>query len=355
MPERIKVAIIGTGGISGLHIAGYEKLPDKVEVVACCDIDEEKAKKYAAAHNIPRVYTDFNEMLDKEQLDAVSVTTWNAAHCAPTCAALEHGVNVICEKPMAMNRFEAMKMQEAAKKSGKLLQIGFVRRYGNDTATVKKFIDSGDMGDLYYAKVEYLRRSGCPGGWFADKDYSGGGPLIDLGVHVMDLARYLAGRPKPVRAFARTFSGLGNNRAAASAMAWQPPENKGQFKANVEDFVTGMILFDTGFTLSVEASFNLNIKSNHSTVQLFGTQAGAQLEGGPLEIYTQKNGLFLNISPDYKSNPFGEIFDREIAHFVDCVMNGTECIAPAEDGVVLMKMIDALYESARTGVSVDID
>lgn len=355
MSEKIRVGIIGTGNISSCHISVYEQLTSRVEVVACCDIDEQKVKNYAASHKIPHWYTDYNEMLDKEQLDAVSVTTWNAAHCAPTIAALDHGVNVLCEKPMAMNRFQAMEMEAAAKRNNKLLQIGFVRRYGADAEMFKRFADAGDFGDIYFAKATYLRRSGCPGGWFADRDYSGGGPLIDLGVHVMDLARYLAGCPKPVTAYGRTFRGLGNNRAAASAMAWKAPEGSSKFKCDVEDFATGMITFDNGFTLSVEASFNLNIKNDRGGLQMFGTKAGAMVDGAPFEIYTQKNGVFVNLSPDFRGADFNEIFRREVTHFVDCVQNGTPCRAPAEDGVMLMKMIDALYESARTGKSVDID
>ena len=354
MSETLRIVFIGTGGIAGFHAMGYEAVADKCQLVAGCDLDRDKCEAYCKAHSIPSVYTDYKEMLEKERLDAVSVTTWNAAHCEPTIYALEHGVNVLYEKPMAMNAAQAQRMYEAAQKSGKLLQIGFVRRYGDDADTVKRFIDAGDMGDIYYAKATYLRRSGCPGGWFADLDYSGGGPLIDLGVHVMDLARYLAGKPKPVTAFGRTFRGLGNNRAQASDSAWVAPVSKSKFNCTVEDFASGMVVFDNGFTLSVEASFNLNIKADRGSLELFGTKAGAVVDGAPIELFTEKNGLFVNVSPCAKGVDFGVIFRRELAHFVDCVQTGAPCRAPAEDGVVLMKMIDALYESARTGKAVEI-
>ena len=143
-------------------------------------------------------------MMAKEELDCVSVCTWNAAHKGATIAALRGGANVICEKPMAMNAAEAEEMLAAAKETGKLLQIGFVRRFGKDADTVREFTDAGVMGDIYYAKATYLRRNGCPGGWFGDKAYSGGGPLIDLGVHVIDLTRYLAGNPNPISAYGVT-------------------------------------------------------------------------------------------------------------------------------------------------------
>lgn len=351
MSEKIKVGIIGTGGISNCHMGGYKALPELVDVVAVCDIDEEKVKKYAAKYNVPRWYTDCREMMAKEQLDAVSVCTWNAAHKECTIAALEGGANVICEKPMAMNQFEALEMEEAAKKAGKLLVIGFVRRYGNDADILKSFIDSGDMGDLYFAKATYLRRNGCPGSWFGDKRYSGGGPLIDLGVHVMDLVRYLAGCPMPISAYGITNDKLGYNRVGGG-QSWIGT-SKGKFDYTVEDFASAMIRFDNGLTMYVEASFNLNIKEDVGNIELFGTKSGAKISPD-IEFYTDMNGQFVNIKPLNSSLSFDGLFEREIAHFVDCVRNSKPSRAPAHDGVILMKMIDAIYESAQTGKEVII-
>lgn len=146
--EKIKVGIIGTGGISHAHMGGYKALADRVEVVAACDIDEAKLKRYAERYNIPNTYTDYNDMMAKEDLDCVSVTTWNAAHKGATIAALRGGANVICEKPMAMNAEEAEEMLAASKETGKLLQIGFVRRFGGDADTIRKLTAAGTMGDI---------------------------------------------------------------------------------------------------------------------------------------------------------------------------------------------------------------
>ena len=270
-----------------------------------------------------------------------------------TVLALENGAHVICEKPMAMNQAEGELMMETAKKHGKLLQIGFVRRFLNDAATVKKFIEAGDMGELYYAKATYLRRNGCPGRWFGDKAYSGGGPLIDLGVHVIDLVRYLGGCPKPVSAYGVTYNNLGYNRASGG-QTWVS-SSSGTYEYNVEDMASALIRFDNGMTLQVEASFNLNIKSDTGSVQLFGTKSGASVSPD-IEFYTDKNGMLVDVKPSGNNGlSFTGLFEREIAHFVDCVMNGTPCRAPAEDGVVLMKILDAVYESARTGAEVKID
>ena len=205
--SKIKVGIIGTGSISHLHIQGYLKNPD-VELYALCDINEERVKAAGEKYKVSRIYTDMNEMLKLEELDAVSVCTWNSAHAPCSIAALKAGKHVICEKPMAMNAEEARAMKKAADEAGKLLMIGFVRRFGNDANIIKDYQSTDFLGDIYYAKATYLRRKGNPGGWFGDKARSGGGPLIDLGVHVIDLTRFLMDNPKPVSVYGATFQKL---------------------------------------------------------------------------------------------------------------------------------------------------
>lgn len=351
MSKKLRVGIIGTGNISHSHMAGYKALSDEVEVIAACDIDEKKLTEYCKQYDIPNKYTDFNEMMAKEDLDAVSVCTWNSVHKDATIAALRGGANVICEKPMAMNTEEALEMLKVSKETGKLLQIGFVRRFGNDADALKEYISAGTFGDIYYAKATYLRRSGCPGGWFGDKSRSGGGPLIDLGVHVIDLVRYLAGSPKAVSAYGATFNNLGPDRASGKK-GWEV-EDKGD-PYTVEDFTTALIRFDNGFTVSVEASFNLNIKKDVGNIELFGTNAGCTINPD-LELFTQIAGRFVNVKPcDSIALEFNGLFEREIKGFVDAVNGNAPCIAPAEDGVELMRIIDAIYESAETGRSVEI-
>ena len=351
MGKKLRVGIIGTGGISHCHMSGYKALGDAVEVVAACDIDEKKLDRYCEKYGIPNKYTDFNEMMAREDLDAVSVCTWNSVHKDATVAALRGGANVICEKPMAMNTAEALEMLRVSEETGKLLQIGFVRRFGNDASALKEYIAADTFGDIYYAKATYLRRNGCPGGWFGDKSRSGGGPLIDLGVHVIDLVRYLAGSPKAVSAYGATFNNLGPNRAKGKK-GWTVNGNGDPY--TVEDFTTALIRFDNGFTVSVEASFNLNIKQDVGNIELFGTNAGCTINPD-LEIFTQMAGKFVNVKPvDSIALSFDGLFEREIKGFVDAVNGDAPCIAPAEDGVELMRIIDAIYESAKTGKSVEI-
>ena len=188
-----------------------QKIPD-VEIYAFCDINEERLKDMGERYGVTRLFTDKDEMLAIPEIDAVSVCTWNSQHAPCTIAALKAGKHVMCEKPMAMNAKEAEEMKKAAEESGKLLMIGFVRRYKESTQVLKEFSENGTIGDIYYTKATYLRRHGNPGGWFGDKSRSGGGPLIDLGVHVIDMARYVMGNPMPVSAYGVTFNKLGNRK-----------------------------------------------------------------------------------------------------------------------------------------------
>ena len=350
--KKTRVGVIGTGGISHWHMKGYKELEaeGRVELVACCDIDEKKLDEFAEKYGFQKKYTNAEEMMKNEQLDCVSVCVWNSAHKDCTIAALRGGANVLCEKPMALNAKEAQEMADEAKKAGKLLQLGFVRRFGEDADTVKKLVADGTFGDIYYAKATYLRQNGCPGGWFGDKEFSGGGPLIDLGVHVIDLTRYLAGNPKPVTAFGVTYDNLGMHRAE-SEQGWAV--DQGEHPYTVEDLCAAMIRFDNGLTLSIEASFNLNIEGDVGDVQLFGTKAGTSVN--QMRVLTTKDGKFITFTPEGEhSFRFEPAFVSEIIGFVDAAEGKRECLAPAEDGVWLMKIIDAVYESAKTGVSVEI-
>ena len=354
MDKKLKIGVVGNGNISGVHLRAYSLNPN-VEIYALCDINEKAMKRRAEEYGVTRLFTDVNEMVKLPELDAVSVCTWNAAHAECAIAALNAGKHVLCEKPMAMNADEARRMQEAAEKSGKLLMIGFVRRFGNDCAILKDFIDNGYFGDIYYAKATYLRRKGCPGGWFGDKARSGGGPLIDLGVHIIDLCRYLMGNPKPVSVYGATFNKLGNRSNIKSKAGYisQTRENEDIF--NVEDLATAMIRFDNGSVLQIEASFSLNIEKDEGVLQFFGTKAGAKLDP-ELTIYSEMNDYMTNVKlANSTALSFDGLFENEINHFVECVRTGKPCRNPAQDGVTLMKILTGIYKSAETGHEVLIN
>lgn len=347
--KKWKVAIIGVGGIAQSHIAGYRSC-ENVELYAFCDINEARLRQQGEQHGITRLYTDVHEMLQAlPELDAVSVCTWNAAHAPCTIAALNAGKHVLCEKPMALNAAEAETMLQAAKANDRLLMIGFVRRFGNDCDITRSFIEGGQLGELYYAKASYLRRNGCPGGWFGDKARSGGGPLIDLGVHVIDLVRYLAGNPQPVSVYGSTFHKIGKRAGLKEAAAYLSTGAGADDLFDVEDLAVATIRFDSGLVLQVDASFCLNLKQDVGRIELFGTRAGASLDP-ELEIYNDTNGYLTDLSfAASTALNFNGLFEREIQHFVSCFGEGLPCRAPAEDGLTLMRILDAVYRSAETG------
>ncbi len=351
---KLKIGIIGVGSISLSHIHGYLKRDD-VELYAFCDINEQRLKYMGEKFKVTRLYTDVNEMLKLEELDAVSVCTWNNGHAPCTVAALKAGKHVLCEKPMAMNSKEAREMKAEADKAGKLLMIGFVRRHGNDCRILKEFIDTDYLGEIYYSKATYLRRDGNPNGWFADKSRSGGGPLIDLGVHVIDLVRYLMGRPMPVSVYGATFTKLYNRpNTVKRPDRYLSAGATGNDPCTVEDLASAMIRFDNGAVLHIEAAFSLNLKAPEGKIELFGTKGGAKLDP-ELELYSETNNYLCNVTLDVPTAlSFDGLFENEIAHFIECIKGGTECIAPADDGVVLMDILDAIYESAKTGHEVVI-
>lgn len=352
--KKIKIGIIGVGGISQMHINSYRANPN-VELYAFCDIDKKRLEEKGKANGITRLFTSAEEMCALPELDAVSVCTWNSAHAPCAIAALEAGKHVLCEKPMATDAGQAQAMLDAAERSGKILAMGFVRRFGRDCTFAKDFAEAGALGEVYYAKAKYIRRNGNPGGWFGDKSRSGGGPLIDLGVHVIDLLRYLMGNPRPVSVTAAAFDKLGNRSGLKlSPKGYLSETEEIETINNVEDFATVFIQFDNGAVLSVETSFCLNGQDS-AEVALYGNRGGIEFEP-KLTLYSEQNGYLVDLSP--VPNPSLDIdaaFRAEIDDFVNAVQNGTPVKAPAEDGVLLMKILDAAYESARTGREVKID
>ncbi len=294
-------------------------------------------------------------MLALPELDAVSVTTWNSQHATCAIKALNAGKHVLCEKPMATTVEDAIAMKEAADRNGKLLMIGFVRRFGNDMKLIQDFKNADYFGDIYYTKATYLRRNGNPMGWFGDKSRSGGGPLIDLGVHVIDFVRYALGNPKPISVYGATFKKLGARTNIKTPKGYVSASATDNDICDVEDLATAMIRFDNGAVLQIEASFSLNIEKNEGKIQLYGSKAGVTV-GDTLKFATEVNDYMADVEVVANSAmDFDQIFGDEIDHFVDCVMNGTKCQNPAEDGIEIMKILTAIYKSAETGHEVVID
>lgn len=351
--KKLRIGMVGAGNIAKTHLDAYKKV-ENAEIVAICDINPETLAETAKIYGIEKTYATEAEMLANEELDACDVAVWNCSHAECSIMALNAGKHVLCEKPMATNAKEAQEMIDAAEKNNKLLMIGFVLRFGDEARIAKDFIDHDYLGDIYYSKATYLRRHGAPGGWFTDKKRSAGGPVIDLGVHVIDLTRYLMGKPKAVSVFASTENRLKNRPNLKTTVGWSPKGASPSDPYDVEDFAVALIKYDGGQTTLLEASYSINGEDANKK-ELYGTKGGMNLNGTDSKIYTEVNDFLADIIPDTKNYiDSKDMFAAEMGHFVDCALNGTECIAPAKDGLEVMKILDAIYESAKTGHEVCI-
>jgi predicted dehydrogenase len=346
MDGKVKVGIIGSGGIAqSCHIPGYLSIPDECEIVAVCDASPEIAKKAADLVGSPKTYTDYHELLSDPDIHAVSVATPNKFHKDPTIAALKAGKHVLCEKPLAMTADEAREMCRVAEDSGKILQVALQQRFSGNARFMREFIDAGHMGDIYYARAQALRRRGVPAwGVFIDKEKQGGGPLIDIGVHILDFTLFLMGYPKPVSASAKTWNTLGTNPELYNQ--WGSYDRS---KFTVEDFAVGLIKFDNGAVVTLESSFMANLDGDPFQTQLFGTKSGAMVPAwGEIEIYTEQNQHLLNMKP--KNVPkVDSAHTAEVQAFIDAIRNGKPSPVPGLNGLTLNAIFDAMYLSSETG------
>jgi predicted dehydrogenase len=344
--KKLRVGVIGLG-MGRHHIAGYQTHPN-AEVVAVADVDPARLAEIGDKFGIAGRYLSGEEMLHEEKLDLVSVGTPNKFHKSLTLAALEAGCHVLCEKPMAMNADEARQMLAAAQQAGKRIMINFSYRFTEQSMALKRQVDAGMLGEVYYARTIWHRRRGLPGfgGWFSQKALAGGGPLIDLGVHRLDLALWLMGYPKPVWVMGSTYNPIGSALAKEKGVAF-----------DVEDLAAGFIKFDNGATLEVEASWAANIAEKElMETRLYGTQGGLvqrnveETYKFEAELYLERDGAQF----DMKLHPPAPPVPTPMYHFVDSVVSDTPHIATGEEGLLVMEILDALYQSAAEGQPVKI-
>ncbi|WP_342440260.1 Gfo/Idh/MocA family oxidoreductase [Paenibacillus sp. FSL L8-0436] len=351
--SKKKIGLIGAGSISDLHLQAYQG-NEHAELYAICDLNQQRAEDKAKQYNIPNVYTDYHDLLANPEVEAVSICTWNNSHAEISIAALRAGKHVLVEKPLCRSVEEANAIQDAVRETGKLLQVGFVRRYDANAQLVKNFIEKDELGEIYYAKASCIRRLGNPGGWFADVERSGGGPLIDLGVHVIDLCWYMMGRPKPVSVSGNTYHKLGN-RANVKNLSFYQAADYDPSTNGVEDMANALIRFENGASLMVDVSFTLHAKSDELAIRLYGDKGGVEIEP-ELTMITEKYDTILNVAPqtDSKSINVPEAFCNEVNHFLDCLQSGETPISPVEDGLQIMKILCGIYESANKGQEVQL-
>ncbi len=352
--SRLRVGVIGAGSIANMHLKSYVANPD-VELVGIYDQNVERAQLQAERYGATHAFATLDELLTSANIDAVSICTWNNSHAELAIAALDAGKHVLVEKPLSKTVAEAEAIAAAVARSGTKLQVGFVRRFSSNARVLKSFIDAGELGEVYFAKATNVRRIGNPGGWFADSERSGGGPLIDIGVHVLDLCWYMMGSPKATTVSGVTFSRLGN-RANVTNLARYKVADYDPALSDVEDMATALIRFENGSSIIFDASYSLHASADRLELSIYGEKGGADLEPD-LRIVTERLDTVLNISPqvDHTTFDFDEGFQSEIDHFVALCLGEADDIAPVEHGVEMMRILAAIYESAAQGREIALD
>ena len=357
--EKVKVGIIGCGGIAnGKHMPSLSKVPE-VEMTAFCDIVLERAEKAAKQYGAEgaKVFEDYRELL-KLDLDVVHVLTPNISHSCITVDALEAGKHVMCEKPMAINSVEAQKMIDAAKRTGKKLTIGYQGRFRSDSLYLKQLCRDGELGDIYYARALAIRRRAVPTwGVFLDEEKQGGGPLIDIGTHALDLTLWMMDNYEPEMVVGTAYHKLSQTKNAANAWGPWDPE-----KFTVEDSAFGFVRMKNGATISLEASWALNTLFVHEAkTMLCGTKGGADMIGEgdqTLRINGEKHARMYTTYPELKAG--GAAFyegsngmspsDLEARMWIDHVLDGSKPLTTKpEQAIVVTQILEAIYESAKTG------
>jgi predicted dehydrogenase len=348
--EKLRVGIIGAG-VGRAHAEGYAASP-RVEIAGIAGLDDERVKALAARFGVPHTYREYADMLAVPEIDAVSIAVPNALHAPVTIAALKAGKHVLVEKPLARNADEGRAMVEAARTAGKVLMVSFNHRQRNDVQWLRQYIASGALGKIYYAKAYWMRRKGIPGlgSWFVNKEQAGGGPLIDLGVHILDIAMFLMGEPVPQAVSANIYAEFGPR----GLKGWDTKVSTGaSVHYEVEDLATAFVRLEGGATLLLEASWATHSSAGDDYgVVLYGSEGGAELavknygHENTIRLYADVNGVPIESMPFVpKGGGHAQVVDR----FIAAVLDGAPAIPSAGEGLLRAQVIDACYRSASEG------
>lgn len=350
MSNPVRIGIIGAGAIGNVHIQTFKKVAG-AEIAAITDAYLPLAEQRAQEHGIA-VAANPQQLFEDESIDAIIIGVPNRFHSDLAIAALQHGKHVLLEKPMAIDSAAALAIVEEQRKSGKIVMIPHQMRWGGLARAVKQRVEEGDLGHIYNAKTSYMRKKGIPGwgSWFTRKDQAGGGPLIDIGVHMLDLTLYLMGNPKPVSVYGSTYAEFGPHRAGIGN--WGTPNWDGYF--DVEDLASALIKLDNGATLALDVSWAAHsaLISEEPTVHLMGTKGGVSLIGSSGMFVTHENNEVVTSA----IVPLDDVEDRLLLseHFIECINEGKEPITSAMSGYTINRILDAIYESSRTGSEVKL-
>ena len=343
--DKIKVAVIGCGTIANsAHIPSYMANP-QAEIKYFCDIIPERAQKAVEKYGCGKVVTDYREILDDPDLQAVSVCTPNNVHAPISIDFLRAGKHVLCEKPAARTYEEALAMQKVQHETGKVLNIGVVNRFNTGVNIIKKMIDNGDLGNIYHVYVSFRSQRSIPGlgGAFTTKAVAGGGVLIDWGVHFLDIVMYCLGDPRPVTVSGQTYSVLGRDMKNYSYLdMWAgPPDYSGVY--DVEDFVTALIRTE-GPTINLNGAWAQNIGVNEMYIDFLGDQAGIRLQyGKDFRIYSAKYGSIIESIPKFNST---DHFQNEIDSFIRCIQTGEKLPSHIDYAIITARIMQAIYDSS---------
>lgn len=345
--QRLRLGIIGAGNIGNVHMEVFGKLPEDVELAAVTDVYLPLAESRAKQHNIGKVYAASDELLADPRIDAVVIAVSNEWHAPIAVKALQAGKHVLLEKPMAIHLQAAKEIVKAQKESGKIVMIPHQLRWESVAMQVKEQAAKGALGSIYHAKAGWLRRKGIPGWgtWFTQMNKSGGGPLIDIGVHMLDLSLYLMGNPRPVSVFGSTYAEFGPRKRGIGT--WGKPDWQGIY--DVEDLATALIKLDNGATLQLDVSWAALIDTdNQPYVHLLGSEGGASLRGSNGKLMSEQFDREVDVELSVPSDDEGSRI-RMSRHFVECVRENREPITSVMSGYTNNLILDAIYESSRTG------
>ncbi|MBC8161271.1 MAG: Gfo/Idh/MocA family oxidoreductase [Roseiflexaceae bacterium] len=352
--ERLRVGVIGAG-VGAIHLASYAQIPE-AEIIAVAGLDDDRVMRVAAEYKVPRTYREYEHLLAAPDIDAVSICMPNHLHAPVALAALAAGKHVLVEKPLARDAADAARIVDAAKGHDRVLMVSFDKRHRSDVIWIKQYIDSGALGRVYYAKAHWMRRTGIPrlGSWFVSKQQAGGGPMVDLGVHVLDIAMFLMGEPRPLAVSASTYAEFGPR----GQKGWGWGGRLAQFTDErlpyeVEDLASAFIRLEGGATLLLEASWATHsAASDDFGVTLYGSEGGVEMmvrnytNVDTVRLFGDINGVPTDLTPKI---PAGNGHLEVIRRFVAAVREGTPAIPSAEDGLRRNQVIDAAYRSAAEG------
>ena len=347
MSKKLGVAIIGCGNISGSHIPNYLKL-DNVEIRYFCDIIPERADKAVEKYGCGTAVYNYKELLGKDDIDIVSVCTHNDFHAPISIDFMRDGKDVLCEKPAARTVEEALEMQKVAHETGRMLQIGVVNRFCDNVNHVKNLIASGELGEVYQVYVSFRAHRSIPGlgGDFTTKAVSGGGVLIDWGVHYIDLALYCIGDPTPLTCSGEAYCKLGKDMKdyVCTSMWASDTADFENGTYDVDDFVSGFVR-TTGANITINGAWAQNIGEAETFVDFLGTKAGVRLYyGGKFTMYSTLNGMLTEIKTDFATTGFD--YGAEIKAFVESVETRVPNQAYIDRAVITSKILDGLYRSS---------